>query len=801
MHIDDLPDDVLCLILERVFIHCYDEYSTTGENHALLAACRRWRRLVLPMVYSHVSLAVSDCGARPGAARSYAVHSGTAIRTGLDRVASAGCMHMVKRVCIQLHSLANPAVALSNVAGLMRAAASEWVGVRALAISTGPDQLSANGPATSTPVHSDMEAASDTISRILPGVSDVTLFSPDHQAGAGFSTFFGRLAASYAAQLTDIALYSPVAIPRGVAFGQLRSIRAEHKSTLDFCLPRADPEVLETLELKVQPQDQIWQALGPDDGPREIRFSSLKKLTVLCHPDSNGAPASTSSQEGGTWRLHFPSLQMLDVDAPSNACPLFECAVLPPRMHTISISVMPAVLRTLADTAMPAVRNLKISIGDEAASDPTALVAANAVLANTQTSKEAVLAVGPRDRAVDTDAITCTTLTVLTVNSPTSVDKVLGLIGRLPNLVTAAFQNVCLGPVQADISIPGPRDSRLVAPLDTKLRALVLLGAWDEPLPIPVVQVARYLMLSVPTLTWLCTIPTLNPLLDELVCVYSERYQHLNSGGSPQEITFPSLRELRLSDCSRGGGSGVGAQSQDGGAWRFHFPNLETLHAYFSLDPCSLLDRAVLPSRMDTIKISAGPAVLRAVADMVLPAVRRIQITIMGGAGNDPAALPAACRILSSTAASRHVRLTIYDDTMTVVPNQINANTLTRLVLGAPASVDTMLGLVQKLPRLVILSTWNLLPDEIRAEINTPGPGEEPTLEPLNTRIRSLVLNDPAHEWSLERLGSVARYLVLRIPTLVRLRSDRGKPPLFEAFVAAYRRQYPHLDNIKFVNE
>ncbi|KAJ1718078.1 hypothetical protein LPJ61_006881, partial [Coemansia biformis] len=97
--------------------------------------------------------------------------------------------------------------------------------------------------------------------------------------------------------------------------------------------------------------------------------------------------------------------------------------------------------------------------------------------------------------------ITCTNLTELLVAAPASVDTMLGLIRRLPNLVHLTVKNLMLDDVQTDISIPTGRVCEPVTPLDTKISRLTFRYSCPLYSPEQAIAVAKYLLLAIPTLT------------------------------------------------------------------------------------------------------------------------------------------------------------------------------------------------------------------------------------------------------------------------------------------------------------
>ncbi|KAJ2782209.1 hypothetical protein H4R18_002418 [Coemansia javaensis] len=133
---------------------------------------------------------------------------------------------------------------------------------------------------------------------------------------------------------------------------------------------------------------------------------------------------------------------------------------------------------------------------------------------------------------------------------------------------------------------------------------------------------------------------------------------------------------------------------------------------------------------------------------------------------------------------------------MVVRPDDITSTTLTQLVIHSAASVDTMLGLVQKLPNLIHLFLSCFVPDVIEADLTVPGPDDEAVLEPFNAKLNDLTLSHQG-VWPLGKLTTVVWHLVLRVPTLRHLTVGNGEKLPMEEFVSVYSERYPHLASVK----
>ncbi|KAJ2780273.1 hypothetical protein H4R18_003547 [Coemansia javaensis] len=270
-------------------------------------------------------------------------------------------------------------------------------------------------------------------------------------------------------------------------------------------------------------------------------------------------------------------------------------------------------------------------------------------------------------------------------------------------------------------------------------------------------------------------------------------------GSSPRTIEFSSLRELCVRSTSCRMLDGPGPQHSDRGPWVLRLPSLQKMTVdCASPGSCPLLECAVLPTHMDKLSVTAhAPALLR-MQDMPLPAARHIKIGVLG---DDASALSAANRILKrAPEGAEKIKLGVCSRRLPAVPSTISCTRLTKLAVGAGMRVDELLELLQKLPDLVGLCLDSLLLGDngIQADISVPDPEGAALLEPLNTRVQSLHIDIHCCEESQKDvLVAVAKYLLLRIPTLASFVAWQvpGKP--MAEFIRAYSGRYPHLAGIR----
>ncbi|KAJ2783128.1 hypothetical protein H4R18_001876 [Coemansia javaensis] len=103
MELCDLPIDILRLVFRKAALDSSNVYQGYRANLPLVAVCKKWRDIALPIVHSRVYIKLAPAKPRCGEAQ----HAGgtpkdTGIVTNLDLIASAGCSKLegdIARAC------------------------------------------------------------------------------------------------------------------------------------------------------------------------------------------------------------------------------------------------------------------------------------------------------------------------------------------------------------------------------------------------------------------------------------------------------------------------------------------------------------------------------------------------------------------------------------------------------------------------------------------------------------------------------------------------------------------------------
>ncbi|KAJ2806534.1 hypothetical protein H4R21_000828 [Coemansia helicoidea] len=508
----------------------YPHLRTRGlkDNLPLLAVCRLWRRLAIPLVYSRAFVQYKD-GMQDDdddgdvsdddvSDDSPDVEGPTdvTVKTNLGLVAMAGCARTVKRVHIDVRFLANPLPGWREVIQRMRAVAREWRAVE-LIIAMNPDSSHSDSDSVDeTEYADDIAEVGDALAALVPGID------PNPIA----RSLYGRLASHYADQLEWLDSEHPIPLPPDCQFTRLRKVAINCEFEDDYQLPQMAVGELVKMSLDNASANHSWASFSSDSSSQTIEFPKLRQLYAGYHAGYLESGTSGGHRDGHPWRLLFPNLKRLNISAQEN-CPLLEYAVLPPRMEYISIQAVSSSYRGIANLVLPVTKRLYLGVAIGSHGDTSGLPAINRILESARGSESLELNIEDPLLRVVPESITCTALTLLVVSAPSSVDTMLAFIERLPNLVSLSLINLHLSGIQADISIPEADEDTAVEPLSMSLESLAIIYDAELYLPEAAEAVAKYLLLSIPTLTHVFAMPTPSYEVLDFVEAYAPRYPRL----------------------------------------------------------------------------------------------------------------------------------------------------------------------------------------------------------------------------------------------------------------------------------
>ncbi|KAJ2717198.1 hypothetical protein H4R19_000142 [Coemansia spiralis] len=135
------------------------------------------------------------------------------IETTLDLVVNAKCLHVVRKVVIEVWYWTNTFQGLKVIIERMCGAADKWAGVHRLELclnSWGYDESELNLPAAD---HEDeIASVSSALTELMPGLREIKVDALTHTPIIG--ALYGKLAGFYAGQLQVLNSNNPLVVPQ-----------------------------------------------------------------------------------------------------------------------------------------------------------------------------------------------------------------------------------------------------------------------------------------------------------------------------------------------------------------------------------------------------------------------------------------------------------------------------------------------------------------------------------------------------------------------------------------------------------
>ncbi|KAJ2808412.1 hypothetical protein H4R21_000001 [Coemansia helicoidea] len=197
-----------------------------------------------------------------------------------------------------------------------------------------------------------------------------------------------------------------------------------------------------------------------------------------------------------------------------------------------------------------------------------------------------------------------------------------------------------------------------------------------------------------------------------------------------------------------------------------------------------------------SIDIRAAPDLYQAIAEMPLSATKSIALCVEGSGVSDPDAIAAVCHVLAKSQGCTRKELHVDIVTLPVLPALVTCTDLTALNVLAPTSVDSMLGLITRLPRLAKLVLHRVTFDKIQTDLSVPPRDAYDLIAPLDTQLERLSINPVRQQGVVDAVIQTINYLLLKIPTLGYIDSTHAPKQQVLEFVGDNVWRYPHLAHV-----
>ncbi|KAJ2716317.1 hypothetical protein H4R19_000717 [Coemansia spiralis] len=421
------------------------------------------------------------------------------IETNLHQFAAMGwSVESTQEVVVDVHYHANPFPGLQAVNAWMRKQANEWRDVSTLKLTLHPATTPTKKRDCNVSIYD--VAIGDcccALAALMPEVRELDFGGKKKNYLAG--PLFGRLAALYANQLQVLHSTHPVIAPSDCRFAQLKVVRICKGNYRGYQLPRMDPAAIESLVLLGFHAEHSWSAFANSSEDKEIEFPSLRSLAVSYVPPLEGDVI------GQQHTLRFPVLEYLDASSSDMTLPLLLHASIPVRLNALTISARAEVYPAIARATLPETNHLQLQIRGASAGNTEALDCARQMLFATQRCLNKELFVDDASIPVVARHVYHVSLTSLRVAAPTSVDQVIEIIQMCPRLTKLTINNLTLGDIKADLSLPSHDDDNLPGPLGAPLEYLEINASEIDGHNAQLTAVAKFLIRRTGSLEIFCS--------------------------------------------------------------------------------------------------------------------------------------------------------------------------------------------------------------------------------------------------------------------------------------------------------
>ncbi|KAJ2261816.1 hypothetical protein GGI01_002009 [Coemansia sp. RSA 376] len=525
VRINDLPNNVLRLIL-------YYAGATLGETLyqwkaklPLVAVCRTWTKLAQDFVFHEVYVEVDDSHS----------HSRPSWTSNAKLIISRGCILKARRLTISLAYLITPECLQTIALELLQLDCVDWQHVNALTIAS---------PFTAHEYYlhiAETEEASDediahTMKYFARNLRNVVGLKLGHYKSesrgnyicASFATLYGGQLQVHKA--SKYILFNSVDFFRNIKVLEL---------TLDSSAARVLPcicgETLRVLKLYDVPRNFAWHHFRYDIFDRPIVFH---RLTILhLYFDASGTDLTESEIQDKVVsgahccdQLSFPALRELVINNCTPDCDLLYADLPFPELKNVYLCGSVNSIRHCCRLKLTWVRDLHVDVFTNNLSDATDFYGVtNHLFTNIRIGRAAVLNVCSTKFILDPELIRWVNLTHLSI-ARVDYTAICKSIGRLPNLAEFLINNLEFG----DTTIDGfSADSLLFNSVDpmlawgAKLTTVSMCELYmDYPVSVCVGGI-QALILHAGALKKLSVPESTEKLILEFIDVNKDRHPHL----------------------------------------------------------------------------------------------------------------------------------------------------------------------------------------------------------------------------------------------------------------------------------
>ncbi|KAJ2548085.1 hypothetical protein EV175_004963 [Coemansia sp. RSA 1933] len=538
----NIVDEILGLVFRQVVRRHSRSQEEWKHTLSLLAVCRRWRTVALPVVYRHVFIDVTTSAEHMQKMRyEETVDAGLAsdiiTMTNIDLFEVSGLRPLGKVLTIQFEGITSLYFAFSELSKLLVSAGdmvTPWRNISTLIFpSCWHDKADFDTevvePANEI-VHGLVTKYTDIFSKTIPNVSVLELCN---QSGSALHQIIEtRVIESYASHLRSISSFAPLKLELSstppLVLTSL-SIGLQGKDSPLNSLPRVCSQTLRRLRINGMSDINAWRMFSDRTRAKEededdeayfvdnIAFPCLTDLNLFYHYSdavSRQKSVTSSAQSRLAYegrRLCFPRLERLKLCTFSLNSPFFAISKLPSQLLVLDVEAPANALAALAALDLPIVERLHLHQNPLFEPDdqpPSNLAALNAMLKGHHGTKHTeVIIEGEDGYKLDPWVAQQAKIARFSVDMSLNVADMLEMLQTMPDLTRLSINSLDLSDMPAALKQPWSWNlneglSSEAQPHSSKIRTIDIDDCEEAP---PASQeqkhaLAKYLVSSFPTL-------------------------------------------------------------------------------------------------------------------------------------------------------------------------------------------------------------------------------------------------------------------------------------------------------------
>ncbi|KAJ2431161.1 hypothetical protein GGF41_000673 [Coemansia sp. RSA 2531] len=519
-HINDLPNNVLGLILFYAGATLEKSLYEWKAKLPLVAVCRTWTKLAQVFVFHqvYVEFDATYSNARPS------------WTSNAELIISRGCILKARRLTIELVDRITPECLRTIALEILQLDRVDWQRIIALTV-TAPfivfpgDEYN---PHTEEASDTDIAWAMQYFSRNLRNV--VKLKLGHYKSGSSGDCICASFATLYGGQL-QVYRVSEYILVNSVDFSRnIKELEVRLDSSATRVLPSICGNTLKVLKLYDVPRNFAWHHFRYDTFDQPIVFHQLTIL--LFYFDTSGTDLTESEIQdkvvSGAYccdQLSFPALKQLSIRDCTPDCDLLYADISFPALENVRLSGSIASIRHCSRLKLTWVRDLHVNVGPCKLDNATDIYqVTNHFFTDIFVGRTASFSTVVDWFTLDLELMRWANLTILEVDKA-DYATACKTVGRLPKLCELTIRKLVTSSYIEDSSLFTSADPLLA--WGEKLAILyIYFFEGDCPLADCVGSI-QALILRAGALKKLEVPESSHPFIDRFLDTYADRYPHL----------------------------------------------------------------------------------------------------------------------------------------------------------------------------------------------------------------------------------------------------------------------------------